>query len=142
MRCRAGVPLLFALVVSLTGCSSKPKQPLYVVPLAEGAPSATIRNTAGWAFQIYVTAIDGKPVKYKRQLLGSDRGAPIKVPAGYHEVDVTVDGGNIMFFWSFPYDFKAGHTYRVDHAGAFDQRVRVRDLTAGTSTVIKGPTKL
>ena len=134
--------VLLMLVCAVPGCSSGPNQPVYAVPVAEGTPTATIRNTAGWAFQIYVTAIDGKPVKYKRSGLGHDRGAPVKVPAGYHEVHVTINGGNIVYNWWFPYQFEAGHTYRVDHAGAFDQRVRVRDLTTGKSQVMKGPTKL
>ena len=123
--------------VLLGGCASKSKTPLTVGALGPGVPSATVRNTAGWAFSTYLVSVDGMPVRYKRALFGSDTATSVMVPAGVHEVKVNVASAHVTYIWWFGHDFVAGHTYRFDHAGAFDQRVRVFDETTGTSQVIK-----
>jgi len=129
--------LALAAVAPLCGCgSSKRKPPLTTFPMAADSPSAIVRNTRGIAFSTYLVSVDGNDVPYGPTLFGRDTTRPVRVPAGPHAVQVTVDGENIAFFWTFVYDFIAGHNYRFDHAGAFDQHVRVKDETAGTSTVM------
>ena len=124
-------------MIGLCGCGSvKRAPPLTTYPMAADSPSAIVRNTGGIAFSTYLVSVDGNQVPYAPNLLGPNISQRVRVPAGPHVVQVNVDGQNIVFFWTFPYDFVAGHEYRLDHAGAFDQHVRVKDETAGTSTVM------
>ena len=134
--------LLALCVMTLTGCASRAKDPpLNVLKAAEGTPMATIRNSASWGWSTYVYRVDDKPVKYKRVLLDHGYSQRVQVPAGVHKLDVKVDSQHVDYHWSFGFKFEPGHVYRLAPAGAFDQRVRVTDETAGTSKVM-GPKQL
>jgi hypothetical protein len=129
--------LVCVVVPGGCGGGSKNKPPLTTFPMAADSPSAIVRNTPGLAFSTYLAAVDGNKVPYGSTVMGWDTSRPVRVPAGPHAVRVVVDGQNIVFNWVFVYDFIAGHDYRLDHAGAFDQHVRVKDQTAGTSRMMR-----
>jgi hypothetical protein len=137
-RHRGVTVLALAGIIGLCGCGSvKRAPPLTTYPMAADSPSAIVRNTGGIAFSTYLVSVDGNQVPYGPNLIGPNISQRVRVPAGPHAVQVNVDGQNIVFFWTFVYDFIDGHEYRLDHAGAFDQHVRVKDETAGTSKVMR-----
>jgi hypothetical protein len=130
--------LALAVLAAPSGCGSyKRAPPLTTYPMAADSPSAVVRNTPGIAFSTYLVSVDGREVPYDPSPLGGGIAHRVRVPAGPHVVQVNVDGQNIVFRWVFAYDFLDGHEYRLDHAGAFDQHVRVKDETAGTSRVMR-----
>jgi hypothetical protein len=137
-----GILPALLLLAALSGCA-KTKVPVSASRLAEGTPAVSVRPSGGiFGNEVFVSKVDGVRVKFKESFFDNGRSAPVRVAAGFHEVEVTIDGGQIQHFLTFDIDFKAGHTYRVGRAGSSDDRVRLDDLTAGTSLDIRAPTKL
>jgi hypothetical protein len=138
----ARLPLLL-LLATFAGCASKPKPAVEPVRLAADAPAVTIRPSKdGLGVWTFVSEVDGVPVPFKKRFLDDGTSAPVRVAAGFHEVEVTINAGRVVYRWTFGHDFLLGHTYRVGLAGPFSSHVRLHDLTAGTSKVIEGPTRL
>jgi hypothetical protein len=131
------------LLAALSGCASKGKPPVYAGRIAEGTPVVTIHPSGGGlGVPVYVSEVDGVRVKFKWNVLHTGWRAPVRVAAGFHEVEVTIPNRVAETRVTFGHDFQAGHTYKVGLADPIAGHVRLRDLTAGTSKVIAEPTRL
>jgi hypothetical protein len=91
-----------------------------------------LKNTGGaflWP-PTTVHRIDGAIVRYKTGFMSSNKGEPLRLTAGQHQITavVTSDGGVTECWADFAYDFRAGHTYRLSHEG-IDPWVKVIDET-------------
>lgn len=148
--CRGGVPCWWRrcapllLLAALSGCASKGKPPVYAGRIAEGTPVVTIypSGTGALGVPVYVSAVDGVRVKFKWNVMHTGWRAPVRVAAGFHEVQVTIPSQVGETRVTFGHDFQAGHTYKVGLAHPIFGPVRLHDLTAGTSRDIQEPTRL
>ena len=120
-------PPVLILACLTFGCASQgpPPDPRERYVNAQGSDDqvAVIKDThaGNFLFPYYaeVIEVDGKaPAKN------------LRVTPGRHELVVNAaPNGQVVVVTTFQFDFLAGHVYRIDRIGTFDQRPKVIDET-------------